>query len=119
MKELLKCSSRVRKFEFAKKCMQNIGIVPVLSDIYVENPDDACKNFDSSEVPFTTIISKCFFYQYKTFDLSFSNNFFFVILATGTRSALHPKKCPHVGRYSIINFIPNLERRRKRQQISE
>ncbi|KRT83496.1 hypothetical protein AMK59_3807 [Oryctes borbonicus] len=58
------------------------------SEQYEENPDDACRYFDPATVPFTTLIT----------------------------TTLKPKKCPHLGRYTLAsNNIPS-EKRRKRQQ---
>ncbi|KAK9719404.1 hypothetical protein QE152_g22691 [Popillia japonica] len=58
------------------------------SEHYQENPDEACRYFDATTVPFTTLIT----------------------------TTLKPKKCPHLGRYTLaINNIQS-EKRRKRQQ---
>ncbi|XP_050316185.1 uncharacterized protein LOC126750580 [Anthonomus grandis grandis] len=57
------------------------------SDNYFENPDEACANFDPTITPYTTLVAP----------------------------ALHPKKCPHLGRYSIA-LPPALEKRKRREQ---
>ncbi|XP_023019404.1 uncharacterized protein [Leptinotarsa decemlineata] len=54
---------------------------------YVENPDEACANFDSTSAPFTTLIT----------------------------TTLHPKKCPHLGRYTVTSISPQAEKRKRRQ----
>ncbi|KAJ8954264.1 hypothetical protein NQ318_005860 [Aromia moschata] len=55
---------------------------------YVENPDDACANFDPSTTPYTTLIT----------------------------TNLHPKKCPHLGRYTVATMGAETEKRKRRQQ---
>lgn len=69
------------------------------SDVYQENPNDACRLFDTNTAPFTTLITP----------------------------TLHSKRCPHPGRFQTtappppINTNPHLSTlstsgRRKRQQ---
>ncbi|XP_018562626.1 uncharacterized protein LOC108904516 [Anoplophora glabripennis] len=55
---------------------------------YVENPDDACLDFDPSTTPYTTLIT----------------------------TTLHPKKCPHLGRYTLASISTQAKKRKKRQQ---
>ncbi|KAG5889861.1 hypothetical protein JTB14_033711 [Gonioctena quinquepunctata] len=55
---------------------------------YVENPDEACANFDPKTAPYTTLIT----------------------------TTLHPKKCPHLGRYTVASTPPQEEKRKRRQQ---
>ncbi|CAG9815224.1 unnamed protein product [Phaedon cochleariae] len=55
---------------------------------YVENPDEACANFDTSTAPYTTLIT----------------------------TTLHPKKCPQLGRYTVAGISTQAEKRKKRQQ---
>lgn len=61
------------------------------SDNYVENPDEACANFDPSTTPFTTLVT----------------------------TNLHAKKCPHLGRYSISQPNTYLEKRKRREQPAD
>nr|XP_022903111.1 uncharacterized protein LOC111415596 [Onthophagus taurus] len=60
---------------------------------YEENADDACKNFDPINTPYTTLIT----------------------------TTLHPQNCPHLGRYTLEptpGSSTTEERRKKRQQPS-
>ncbi|VEN51904.1 unnamed protein product, partial [Callosobruchus maculatus] len=55
---------------------------------YVENSDEACTHFNPHTLPYTTLIT----------------------------TTLHPKKCPHLGKYSVANPSNNSEKRKRRQQ---
>ncbi|XP_057655984.1 uncharacterized protein LOC130893694 [Diorhabda carinulata] len=55
---------------------------------YVENPDEACSNFDPGTSPYTTLIT----------------------------TTLHSKKCPHLGRYTIASFPAQSGKRKRRQE---
>ncbi|KAJ8970657.1 hypothetical protein NQ317_016870 [Molorchus minor] len=61
------------------------------SEKYVDNPDDACANFDPSTAPYTTLIT----------------------------TNLHTKKCPHLGRYTVTSISTQAEKRKRRQQPDE
>ncbi|KAL1500971.1 hypothetical protein ABEB36_006381 [Hypothenemus hampei] len=56
------------------------------SEQYYENADEACTRLDLTTAPFTTLLA----------------------------SALHSKKCPHLGRYFVTNMVQN--KRKKRNQ---
>uniref|UniRef100_A0A6P7EZZ2 Uncharacterized protein LOC114324512 n=1 Tax=Diabrotica virgifera virgifera TaxID=50390 RepID=A0A6P7EZZ2_DIAVI len=58
------------------------------TETYVENPDEACSNFDPSSSPYTTLIT----------------------------TNLHAKKCPHLGRYTIASVSTQAEKRKRRQE---
>lgn len=58
------------------------------SENYVENPDDACANFDTSTTSYTTLVTTTF----------------------------PSKKCPHLGRYSISQANTYQEKRKRREQ---
>lgn len=57
------------------------------TDKYVDNPDEACTDFDPRIIPYTTLIT----------------------------TNLHPKKCPHLGRYTVTH-PENSSKRKRRQQ---
>lgn len=61
------------------------------SEDYHDNPDDACNSFDPTTTPFTTLIT----------------------------TTLHPKKCPNVGRFTLLENLPMTGERRKRRQQQE
>ncbi|XP_066144281.1 uncharacterized protein [Euwallacea fornicatus] len=61
------------------------------SENYVENPDEACTEFDPINIPYTTLVAP----------------------------NLHPKKCPHLGRYSISQSNTFLEKRKRRDQPAD
>ncbi|XP_025834862.1 uncharacterized protein LOC108739951 [Agrilus planipennis] len=58
------------------------------SEKYVENPDEACQDFDPSVLRYTTLMT----------------------------TTLHPKKCPRLGRYSVSNILNEGRRKRRQQQ---
>lgn len=78
----------------------------MITEKYVENPDDACVNFDSKAIPYTTLIST------QTI----------VIVSGGIKddsfpvTNLHAKKCPHLGRYTVIPNGGAAKKRKRRQQ---
>jgi hypothetical protein len=57
------------------------------SEKYFENPDEACANFNPTTTPYTTLIT----------------------------TALHTKKCPQLGRYTLFNPDRSGERRKRSQ----
>ncbi|KAF2883750.1 hypothetical protein ILUMI_22414 [Ignelater luminosus] len=57
------------------------------SERYEENPDDACRYFDPTVTPYTTLITP----------------------------TLHPKKCPHRGRFTVISSTAANSRKRRQQ----
>lgn len=89
------------------------GVIEIQqSDIYEENPNDACRNFDVKDVAFVTLTS-------KSLCLLIAQNLTFFTLATSVSTLSHPKTCPDFGRYSMVKNSDEGTVRKKRQQFSE